>query len=94
MPNIIEKSLKELQEEFKNLGLPAFRAKQVYKWIHHKLTFSFDEMTDLPKPLRDRLKEKYSINTLRVKKIVSAPDATKKYLFELEDGHLIEAEFK
>ncbi|OGB90032.1 23S rRNA (adenine(2503)-C(2))-methyltransferase [candidate division WOR-1 bacterium RIFCSPHIGHO2_01_FULL_53_15] len=93
MPNIIEKSLKELQEEFKNLGLPAFRAKQVYKWIHHKLTFSFDEMTDLPKELRDRLKEQYSIETLRVKHKTKAKDGTVKYLFELADGKAIESVF-
>ncbi len=89
MQNIIDKSLEELQREIS----PAYRAKQVYKWIHHKLTFDFDGMTDLPKDLRDRLKEKYSIETLRVKHKTRAKDGTEKYLFELSDGNRVESVF-
>jgi 23S rRNA (adenine2503-C2)-methyltransferase len=93
MTNIIDKSLDELQGEFKTLKLPAFRAKQVYRWIHHKLSFDFDEMTDLPKPLRDTLKAKYSLETLLIKHKTIGNDGTIKYLFELKDGGLIESVF-
>ncbi|MDD4178901.1 MAG: 23S rRNA (adenine(2503)-C(2))-methyltransferase RlmN [Candidatus Margulisbacteria bacterium] len=93
MQKILSKTLAELTKDFKALGQPQFRAKQVYKWVHHKLTFNFDEMTDLPKNLRDLLKEQYSIDTLKIRHITPSPDATKKYLFELEDGNLIESVF-
>jgi len=88
--NIIDKSLEELQSSFAEQGLPAFRAKQLYSWLHRKLTFSFDDMTDLGKELREQLKEKYYIKTLSFKHSATSADGTKKYLFELLDGHLIE----
>jgi 23S rRNA (adenine2503-C2)-methyltransferase len=88
--NIIDKSLDDLQSKFAEQGLPAFRAKQVYSWLHRKLTFNFDDMTDLGKDLRARLKEKYYIKTLTFKHSATSTDGTKKYLFELLDGHRIE----
>ena len=57
MQNIIDKSLDDLQSNFTDQGLQAFRAKQVYSWLHRKLTFNFDDMTDLGKELRAQLKE-------------------------------------
>lgn len=91
MQNIIDKSLDELQSYFSETGLPAFRARQVFSWLHRKLTFSFDEMTDLGKELRAQLKEKYYIKTLTFKHSTTSNDGTKKYLFELLDGHRIES---
>jgi 23S rRNA (adenine2503-C2)-methyltransferase len=89
--NIIEKSLDELQSNFADQGLPAFRARQVYSWLHRKLTFNFDDMTDLGKELREQLREKYFIKTLNFKHSETAADGTKKYLFELLDGHRVES---
>ena len=51
-------NLEELTAQLKELGLPAFRAKQIYQWVHEKLVASFDDMTNLSKGLRDQLKER------------------------------------
>ena len=80
----------ELGQVLKELGQPAFRAKQVYTWLH-KGVRSYDEMSNLPKGLRDVLAEKYP---LRIPKVVrkqeSQKDGTIKYLWELSDGNCVE----
>ena len=74
----------------KELGQPAFRAKQVYTWLH-KGVRSYDEMTNLPKGLRDVLSEKYPINAPKVvRKQESKKDGTIKYLWQLSDGNCVE----
>ena len=85
-------SLTELSEEFGSLGLPGFRAKQVYAWLHRKWAREFSEMTDLSKPLRESLANEFQIRGCSVEhKSVSKRDGTVKYLFSLHDGELIEA---
>ena len=80
----------ELAAIFKELGQPGFRAKQVYTWLH-KGVRSYDEMTNLPKNLRDLLAEKYPINAPKVvRKQESQKDGTIKYLWELSDGNCVE----
>ena len=80
----------ELAAILKNLGQPAFRAKQMFSWLH-KGVRSYDEMTNLPKALRDVLAEKYPINAPKVvRKQESAKDGTIKYLWELADGNCVE----
>lgn len=59
-------NLEELTAQLKELGLPAFRAKQIYQWVHEKLVASFDDMTNLSKGLRDQLKERYELITLQI----------------------------
>ncbi len=82
----------ELSESLKSLGLPTFRAKQVWQWLQQKGVSSFDEMTNLSKQLRDSLNEKYVIKFCDVeRKSVSALDGTVKYLFRLYDGQFIES---
>ena len=82
----------ELSESLKSLGLPAFRAKQVWQWLQQKGVSSFDEMTNLSKQLRDSLSEQYVIKFCEVeRKSVSALDGTVKYLFKLYDGQFIES---
>lgn len=82
----------ELSESLKSLGLPAFRAKQVWQWLQQKGVSSFDEMTNLSKQLRDSLSEQYVIKFCEVeRKSVSALDGTVKYLFRLYDGQFIES---
>ena len=72
------------------LGQPAFRAKQVYSWLH-KGVRSYDEMTNLPKGLRDVLSEKYPIHPPEVvRKQESARDGTIKYLWQLKDGNCVD----
>ena len=80
----------ELADILKELGQPSFRAKQVYTWLH-KGVRSYDEMTNLPRGLRDVLAEKYPINAPQVvRKQESAKDGTIKYLWELSDGNCVE----
>jgi 23S rRNA (adenine2503-C2)-methyltransferase len=96
MDNIDIKSLyfNELADEFTNINLPAFRAKQVYEWLHVKLAGSYDEMSNLPKNLRELLKEKYPLITLsEVNSLHSETDGTIKYLFRLKDDRVIESVF-
>ena len=82
----------ELSESLKSLGLPTFRAKQVWQWLQQKGVSSFDEMTNLSKQLRDSLSEQYVIKFCEVeRKSVSALDGTVKYLFRLYDGQFIES---
>ncbi len=80
----------ELSQVLKELGQPAFRAKQVYTWLHKGIR-SYEQMTNLPKALRDTLQEKYPLNIPQVvRKQESAKDGTIKYLWELSDGNCVE----
>ena len=80
----------EIGAVLKELGQPAFRAKQVFSWLH-KGVKSYEEMTNLPKALRDLLSEKYPIYTPEVlRKQESQKDGTVKYLWRLEDGNCVE----
>lgn len=85
-------SLPELKEELTAHGEKSFKAAQIYAWLHKKGIDSFDEMTDLSKDLREKLKSNYNIYTCSIeKKLVSVYDDTVKYLFRLHDGELIES---
>ena len=83
-------TLPELTATLKELGLPAFRGKQVYTWLH-KGVRSYDEMTNLSKDLRAILAEKYPIHAPQVvRKQESKKDGTIKYLWKLHDGNCVE----
>lgn len=82
----------ELAESFKEIGLPRFRAEQVYSWLHKAGVYSFEEMTNISKDMRLKLSEKYEILSCTIeKKLVSEYDDTVKYLFKLKDGEYIES---
>ena len=84
--------LEELKPFFSDMGEKAFRAKQVYEWLHVRQVESFEEMTNLSKTLRERLDETCRIITLRKEQVqISKLDGTRKYLFLLEDGNVIES---
>ena len=88
--NIKSMTLPEVTAAIKELGQPAFRGKQVYTWLH-KGVRSYEEMTNLPKNLRDVLAEKYPIRAPKVvRKQESSRDGTIKYLWELSDGNCVE----
>ena len=90
MTDIKSMTLEEIGEAMKDLGEPAFRGKQVFTWLHHGVG-SFDEMTNLSKALREKLKSLYTITRPVVAcKQVSRLDGTIKYLWELGDGNCIE----
>ncbi len=84
-------SLPELTEVIKDLGQPAFRAKQIYSWLWQKAARSFDEMTNLPKDLRQFLNDNFTINALLYDKVQRSNDGTIKNRFTLHDGYKIES---
>ena len=90
MKHLKSMTLPEMQSVLKELNQPAFRAKQVYTWLH-KGVRSYEEMTNLPKNLRDVLAEKFPICPPEVvRKQESARDGTIKYLWRLSDGNCVE----
>lgn len=91
MTDLRSLTYEKLCEEIKAMGLPAFRAKQIYEWLHQKRAGSYDEMTNLPAALRERLKSEYPLAAVSVEqKLVSKFDGTVKYLFRLGDGEHVE----
>jgi len=81
----------ELSDYVKGLGQPAFRTKQIFRWLHRGVE-SFSQMTDLPKSLQETLEEQATITNLRIyKRFRSKLDETTKYLFLLDDDQMIES---
>ena len=81
----------ELVSDFEAMGEKKFRADQVYKWIAAGVE-SFEKMTNISKPLREKLDDIYFIPTVKpIRKLTSAEDETVKYLYELYDGERIES---
>ena len=79
----------ELKEEMLAIGEKAFRSKQIYEWLHVKLADDFDEMTNLSKGLREKLKENYEIRKVKmIDHQISKVDPTEKFLFERLTGPL------
>ena len=84
-------TLGDLEEKFLQLGEPAYRAAQVLRWLYEKRAGSFAEMTNLPAALRDRLDAEFSFGSLDVLRTLGSRDTTRKFLFKLPDGSLIES---
>ncbi|MCM1025450.1 MAG: 23S rRNA (adenine(2503)-C(2))-methyltransferase RlmN [Roseburia sp.] len=85
-------TLPELTAELGRLGEKPFRARQMYRWMHGKLAGGFGEMTDLPKALREKCEESYEFTALEAVEVQeSRLDGTKKFLFRLGDGNLVES---
>lgn len=85
-------SQSELGAYLKELGEPGFRAKQLFSWLHQKKAQRFEEMSNLPKSLRETLKEHARLPGLEQEVVqVSKTDGTEKYLFSLPDGNMIES---
>lgn len=90
--DILSMTLEELSEEFSALKIQKFRAKQVYEWLHKHLVSSYDEMSNLPKNLREELTERFPLYNCSIsRKQVSKLDGTVKYLFEMHDGDFVES---
>ena len=85
-------NLEELTGFIVKNGEKAFRAKQVYQWLHVKQVDTFDEMTNLSKAFREKLEQLCYITDLHQEAVqISKIDGTRKYLFLLEDGNVIES---
>ncbi len=86
--------LPELTQCIKDLGEPAFRAKQLYEWLHVKQAAGYEDMTNIPKALKEKLSENFSYTSLEVVEVQESHiDETKKFLFALSDGNVIESVF-
>ncbi|MDO5547246.1 MAG: 23S rRNA (adenine(2503)-C(2))-methyltransferase RlmN [Eubacteriales bacterium] len=92
-PEIKCRTIPELKQELAALGEKPFRAQQIFRWMHAGVS-DFEEMSNLSKPLRAKLREHYLLTAPRiVRKQVSALDGTIKYLWELHDGNCVESVF-
>lgn len=82
----------ELQQEMEKLGQKSFRAKQMYQWFHQKLANTPAEMGNIPESLKEQLSEEYECTSLEIVDVlISKADGTRKYLFRLKDGNVIES---
>ena len=85
-------TLEELTQEIKGLGEPAFRAKQLYEWMHVRMAGDYDDMSNIPKALKEKCREHFEYTSLKqVRMQESALDGTRKFLFGLADGNVIES---
>ncbi|RIX50029.1 23S rRNA (adenine(2503)-C(2))-methyltransferase RlmN [Paenibacillus nanensis] len=89
-PIIYDYTLEGLHEWMKENGEPSFRADQLFDWIYVKRVRSFEEMTNLPKALREKLDEQFQFVTLTEITKFESKDGTVKFLFGLHDNHAIE----
>ena len=90
MTDLKSMTLEEITAALRAMGEPSFRGKQVFTWLHRGIT-DFDEMMNIPKSLREKLRAEYYITVPTVaRKQVSKLDGTIKYLWELQDGNCIE----
>lgn len=91
-PDLRSFTLESLKNELIRIGEKPFRAKQIFEWLHQKGVRSIDDMTNISKALRERLKEEYSLSSLKiVEKLVSKQDSTIKYLFDVGNDTIIES---
>jgi 23S rRNA (adenine2503-C2)-methyltransferase len=79
------------KEELGKIVKPPFRAKQLFNWVYHKHADSFQEMENLPKTMRTELEEEFTLHPLKMVSMQESRDGSVKYLFELYDGHTVEA---
>ena len=85
-------TLQEMQEYMESIGEKKFRAKQIYEWFHKHLALSLDEMNNVPKKLKEKIEQTQEIYDVKpVDCFISKIDGTRKYLFELYDGNIIES---
>lgn len=92
LTDIKSQTLEELKKTVEALGEKPFRAKQLYEWMHVKLAESYEEMTNLPKTFREKLRGSCTLTTLTALEIqTSQIDGTQKYLFALHDGNVVES---
>lgn len=92
MKNILDFTLDELKDWMNKNGESKFRAKQIFQWIYKKAVFNFDDMSNISKSTKEKLKENFCIQIPNVvKRYVSNIDGTEKFLFEYKDGNIIES---
>jgi 23S rRNA (adenine2503-C2)-methyltransferase len=88
--NIRHLDIEQITELFRNMGEPAFRVKQVWEWLWQKNAASFNDMTNLSKALRDKLKEEFTLPSLGIDTVQTSEDGTIKTRFRTHEGHMTE----
>jgi 23S rRNA (adenine2503-C2)-methyltransferase len=91
--NLVGENLEEIEAAVARLNEPRYRARQIYTGIYKHLYRSWDQFTDLGKPLRAKLKERYSLSPIPVQQVFVSNDGTRRYLFEVISGQKIESVF-
>ena len=89
--DILSLTSDEMREVFKENSMQAYRAVQVYEWLHKHLVSDYDEMTNLPKDMRESLKELFPVPVFSIERKAVSKDGTAKYLFALPDGDYVES---
>ena len=90
-PSIQSLLQEEIATELAAQNERPYRAKQIVDWIYEKRATSFEAMTDLPQELRRRLADAFEFNQLEIVRVLGSKDTTRKFLFRLMDGNLIES---
>ena len=93
MRSLYEYNYEQMQEMAVEKGWKKFRGHQIFQWLYRKRVFAIDDMSDLSLETRELLKKEYFISPLQLKEKQISKDGTRKYLFSLEDGSLIESVF-
>jgi len=83
--------LDEIENHLATLNERPYRAKQIVDWLYEKRVGSFDDMSDLPQALRQRLADEFGFGNLETVRVLGSKDTTRKFLFRLSDGSLIES---
>ena len=91
MKNFYDLTFKDLKGYLKGQGYKPFAATQIFEWVYKKDTLDFNKMTNIAKPLRSELSKTFAFPSLKEASRQVASDGTKKYLFELHDGQLVES---
>ena len=90
MKNIKDYNLEELKKIFVDIEEKPYRAEQVFMWLYKEKVKEFSEMTNIPKDLREKLDKDFNICNFKIAKKLESKDGTKKYLFDILDGNMIE----
>ena len=90
MRNLLSMTMENLEEYFLSIGEKKFKASQVFEWLYKHCEYNIDNYSNIKKEIRDRLKEDFNTNFIKIKKKEEGTEV-KKYLFELLDGNFIEA---
>ncbi len=91
LPDIKSFLREEIEAHFKELGEPTYRVAQLLSWLYERRATNWDAMTNLPKALREKLREKFSLRTLELARKQGSHDTTQKFLWKLADGQFIES---
>ena len=91
MNSIYNYTLEELGAYFESIGDKKYRATQVFEWLYRNRVSDFDQMTNLSKKGLSVLKEEFTIDRLKIVRLQKSSDGTRKYLFELSDGKMVES---